>query len=80
MILVATRLGDYVHLAAFVAEFRRVNAILNLELLNGINGREGDVRIEVHVHVVDAVERIVIEEDALATRGDRLLGAIAALA
>ena len=77
---VAARLGEHVHLRAFVPKLRRINADLNLELLNGIDGGKGDIRIEVHVHVVDAVERVVIEEDALPAGGYRLLGAIAALA
>ena len=80
MVGVAARLGEHVHLRALVPILRRVNADLNLELLDRVDGRKGDVGVEVHVHVVDAVERVVIEEDALPAGGDCLLGAFAALA
>ena len=59
---------------------RGINSDLNFELLDRINGRERDVRIEVHVHVLDAVESVVIVKNALAPGGYCLLGAIATLA
>src|SRR5581483_4186214 len=67
---VAARLGEYVDLCTLMPVLRRVDADLNLELLNRVNGGQGDVRVEVHVHVVDAVERVVIEENALPASGD----------
>ena len=59
-------------------ELRRVDAGLDLELLDRVDRRQGDVVLEVRVGVIDAVERVVVEEDALATGGDGLRGALAA--
>ena len=75
---VAARLGDDVHLRALVTELGRVDAGLDLELLDRIDRRQGDVVVEVRVGVTDAVERVVVEEDALTTGGDGLRGALAA--
>ena len=78
VVLVAARLGDDVHLRALVPELRRVDAGLDLELLDRVDRGQGDVVLEVRVGVIDAVERVVVEEDALATGGDGLLRALAA--
>ncbi len=61
-----------------MTELGRVDAGLDLELLNRIDRRQGDVVVEVRVRVTDAVERVVVEEDALTTGGDGLRGALAA--
>ncbi len=80
MVLVAAGLGEDIHLRALVAKLRGIDADLNFELLNRINGRKGDVGIEIHVHVVDTIKGVVIVEDALPpgryclARRDRLLG------
>src|SRR5262249_42042058 len=80
MICIAARLREDVHLSALVPEFRRVNADLNFKLLNRINRGKRDICIEVWVSIIDAVERVVVEHDALPARGNGLAGAIAALA
>ena len=80
MVAVATRFGKHVYLCALMAIFCGVNTRLNFELLNGINRGKRDVGIKVHVHVVDAVESVVIIKDALAAGGYSLLSALAALA
>src|SRR5262245_14423298 len=80
MICIAARFGEDVHLSALMPVFRRVNADLNFKFLNRINRGKGDIRIEVRVGVIDAVERVVIEHDALPARRYGLASAIPALA
>ena len=58
---------------------RRVNASLDLKLLNGVDGGQGDVCVEVYVGVIDAIQRVVIKEDPLSAGGNRLVGAITTL-
>src|ERR1051326_4934279 len=60
-------------------EFRGVNTDLNFELLNGVYGRKDDVAVEIRVGVVDAVEGVVVEHDALPACGYGLLRAVATL-
>ena len=76
---IAARFSGHVHLRALVPILRRVNAHLNLKLLDRVNGRQGDVGIEIRVGVVDPIEGIVIKEDTLSASGDGLVGAVAAL-
>src|SRR6266705_1401628 len=79
MIGVAAGLGEHVDLCALVPELRGVNTELNFELLNGVNGGKDDIGIEIRVGVIDAVERVVVEHDALPARRYRLAGAVATL-
>src|SRR5215467_2009100 len=79
MICVAAGLGEHVDLRRLMPELRGVNTELNFELLNGINGRKHDVGIEIRVGVINAVEREVVEHDALPAGGYGLRGAVAAL-
>src|SRR4030095_9037064 len=79
MICVAAGFGEHVDLSALMPELRGENADLNLELLNRINRGKRDIRIEVRVGVIDAVERVVVEHDALPARRYRLGGAVATL-
>lgn len=61
MELVGAALQNDVDLgAAAVAELSRVVAGLNLEFLNGVDGGEGDILIEVGIVVVDAVKQEVV--------------------
>ena len=69
VIVVGARLGGDVDLCRLAAELGRIDAGLNLELLQRVDGRLDDVGVEVRVGVVDAVEREVVEVAALA--GDR---------
>src|SRR5947209_2579439 len=80
MIGVAAGLGEHVDLRALMPELRGINTELNFEFLNGVNGRKDDIAIEIRVGVIDAVERVVVEHDALAARRYGLLGAVATLA
>ena len=80
MILVAAGLGGHVDLRGVVAELGGIDAGLHLEFLQRVDGRQHDVGIEIGVGIVDAVEREVVEHDALAGDRDRLIGAVAALA
>src|SRR5215467_5280517 len=79
MIDVAAGLGQHVDLGALMTELSGVNTGLNFELLNGVNGRKDDVAIEIRVGVIDPVEGVVVEHDALPPRGYRLGGAVATL-
>src|SRR2546426_6630224 len=79
MICVAAGLGEHVDLGALMPELRRVNTELNFELLNGINGGKDDIRIEIRVRVINAVEGVVVEHDALPARRYGLRGAVTAL-
>src|ERR1051326_836661 len=79
MIRVAAGLGEHIDLSALMPELGRVNTDLNFELLNGIYGRKDDVAVEIRVGVIDAVEGVVVEHDALPARGYGLLGAVATL-
>src|SRR6266404_8001528 len=79
MIGVAAGLGEHVDLRALMPELRGVNAELNFKLLNGVNGGKDDISIEIRVGVIDAVERVVVEHDALPPRRYGLLGAVATL-
>src|SRR5690242_17305592 len=63
-----------------MSKLRRVDANLDLELLNGVDRGKDDIGIEVRIGIVHAVQRVVVEHDALATCRDRLRGAIATLA
>ena len=79
VICVAAGLGEHVDLRALMPELRGVNTDLNFELLNGVNGRKDDITIEIRVRVIDAVEGVVVEHDALPARGYGLGGAFATL-
>src|SRR5215468_10085242 len=79
MICVAARLGEHVDLGALMAELSRVDTDLNFELLNGINGGLHDIGIEIRIRVIDAIERVVIEHDALTARGYSLSCAVSTL-
>src|SRR5438046_65084 len=74
VICVAAGLGEHVDLGALMPELRGVNTDLNFELLNGVNGRKDDITIEIRVRVIDAVEGVVVEHDALPARGYGLVG------
>ena len=76
---VGARFRDHVHLARLAAEFRGVDAGLDLELLERVDRGEKDVGVEVDVGVVDAVERVEVELAALARNRQLLGGARAAL-
>src|ERR1041385_3309703 len=79
VISVAAGLGEHVDLSALMPELRGVNTDLNFELLNSVNGGKDDIGIEIRVGVIDAIQRVVVEHNALTASGYRLLGAIAAL-
>ena len=80
MIRVGARLGGHTDLPELAAQFGGVHAGLDLELLQGINRRQENVRIEVDVGVVRAVEREVVPFTPTAADGNLLLRPIAALA
>src|SRR5437870_13878649 len=79
MVCIAAGLGEHVDLGALMPELRGINTELNFELLNGVNGRKDDIGVEIRVGVIDAVEGVVVEHDALAARGYGLSGAFATL-
>src|SRR2546427_686573 len=77
VICVAAGLGEHVDLRALMPELRGVNTDLNFEFLNGVYGRKDDIAIKIRVGVIDAVEGVVVEHDALPARGYGLGGAVA---
>src|SRR5438093_937654 len=79
MIDVAPGFGEHVDLRALMSELRGVNTGLNFELLYGVNRGKDDIGIEIRIGVIDAVQRVVVEHDALPARGYGLVGAVATL-
>src|SRR5262245_42993676 len=79
MICVAAGLGKHVDLGALMPELGGINTDLNFELLNRVNRRKNDIGIEIRVGVIDAVERVVVEHDALPARRYGLARAVATL-
>ena len=75
---VGAALADHVDLRCLVAELSRIDTCLHLELLDAVKGGQPDVGIEIGIGIVHAVQRVVVEHDALAADRDRLAGAIAA--
>jgi len=80
MVGIAARLGEHIHLRALVPILRWVNADLNFELLIAIEDGRATYVLKFTSIIVDSVERVVIEENALTTGGYCLLGAFATLA
>src|SRR2546425_1878299 len=76
MICVAAGLGEHVDLRALMPKLCGVHTDLNFKLLNGVNGGKHDIRIEIRIGVIDAIERVVVEHDALPARGYSLVGAV----
>jgi len=77
---VAARLGQHVDLRGLVAKLGGINAGLHFELLKRVDGGKHDVGEEVGVGIVHAIEREVVEHDALSGGGNGLVGAVAAFA
>src|SRR5262245_31983807 len=65
MKLVRPRLGRYVDLGDGPSVFGVEQPRLDLELLQRVNRRQQHVAVEVQIGVLDSVERIMIEMDAL---------------
>ena len=70
MIGVGAALADHVDLRCLVTELGRVDTGLNLELLNAVKGRQGDIGYKIRVGIVYAVERVVVPHDSLAADRD----------
>src|SRR5437016_1524514 len=79
MIRIATGFREHVDLGALMPELGGINTDSNFELLNGLDRGKHDIGIEIRVGVVDAVEGVVVEHDALPAGGYGLGGAVAAL-
>ena len=79
VIRIAAALGDHVDLGRVVTVLGRIDAGLHLHFLNGVDRGLDHKAVEVHVGIVDAIERVVVVHDALAAHGDRFVGALAAL-
>ena len=69
-----------IDLARFAPELRRIDATLNLELLERIHRRHHDVEVEVDISVRHAVERVIIHGASHPRDRDVLIDAIPALA
>ena len=79
VIRVAARLGRHAHLAQLAPKLGRVHPGLHFEFLQRIDRRQEDVRIEVHIRVINAVQREVIPLAPTAADRQLLRRPIAAL-
>ena len=79
MILVGAGLGEHVDLRGLPSEFRGIDTGLHLELLQCVDRRHHDERIEIRVGILDAVQRVVIKISALPRDRDGLAGTNPAL-
>src|SRR5262249_52025862 len=77
--LVCSGLGRHIDLRCGAPEFGRKDSGLNLELLQRIDRWQEDIGVEVHVGILHAVEREVVELAALASDRNVLLSALAPL-
>ena len=66
MKLVGAGLRRNVHLGDAAAVLSAEDARLDLELLQGINGGQKEIGVEVRIGIFHAIKRVVIEMDALA--------------
>ena len=80
MVFIGSALGGDVHLRGFVPELGRVNAGLHFEFLQGVDGGQEQVGIEIDVGVGHAVKGEVIELAAHSGDRELLLGTVAPLA
>ena len=80
MIVVRTALGGDVDLAHLAAELGRVDAGLDLEFLQGVDGGQEQVAVEVGVGIIDTVQSEIVPLAAIAGDGDLLGAPVAALA
>ena len=75
---IRTRLGRHVHLGDGAAVLGIEDPRDDVELLQRVDRRQQHVGVEVQVGVLDAVERVVVEVDALAGHVQRKAVALAA--
>src|SRR5690606_14208890 len=78
--LVGSRLGRHDDLRRSLAVLSRVDAGLNLELLDRVDRGPNDEGVEVRIRVLHAVQRVAVELLALAGDRNRLISPLAALA
>ena len=76
--LIRTRLGRHVHLGDGAAVLRIEDPRDDVELLQRVDRRQQHVGVEVQVGVLDAVERVMVEVDALAGHVQRKAVALTA--
>ncbi len=76
---VASGLGRDVDLAGGAAELGREDAGLNLELLNGVDRGQENIKVKADIGVVDSIQSEIIELAALAGDRDVLGAALAPL-
>ena len=75
VIIVSAALGDHVDLGRVVTVLGGIDAGLHLQFLDGVDGGLDHKGVEVHIAVVDAIERVVVEHDARAAHRYALVGA-----
>ena len=80
MVFIGARLRRGVHLTGGSTELRGIDSALHLKLLQGIDRGQYDIRVEVHVCVVDAIQGVVVKFPPLPGNGKLLVGAASALA
>jgi len=78
--LIRACLGRDIDLARFAAKLGGIDSALHLELLQRVDGRQNDVRVEIDIRVLHAIEREVIVHAALSGQRDVLPGSGSTLA
>ena len=76
---VASGLGGDINLASGAAKLGREDAGLHLELLNGVDGGQENIKVKADIGVVNPIQREIIELAALAGDRDVLGAALAPL-
>src|SRR5882762_6670509 len=76
---VATGLGGDINLAGGAAELGREDAGLHLELLNGVDGGQENIKVKADIGVVDSIQSEIIDLAALAGARNVLGAALAPL-
>jgi hypothetical protein len=74
---IAPRLGRDVNLAHLAAEFRRIHAALNLELLQSVDGGQKGVAIAFDIGVLQPIQGVAVEDGARTRDGQA--GVVAAI-
>ena len=78
--IIASGLGRHVDLRGLASKLRGIDSGLHLKLLQGVDRRLNDVRIEVRIGVINAVQCEIVEVAAVPRYGNILVGAVAPLA
>ena len=71
MVLISAALGGHVNLACAASELGSEQTTFDLEFLERIDGWKQVISGEIDVRVLDAIQRVVVERDALPAYRER---------